>query len=56
MASGNVKAPLSWFTIDHMLGRLQGKLQKSHETRMELHKCAGAINVFRLSIKYLCVL
>ena len=45
MGSGSIRPPgKSGLTFDHILSRLQGKLQKSCETGVELHNLTGAMN------------
>ena len=45
MGSGSVRAAgKSGLTFDHILSRLQGKLQKGRETGVELHNLTGAMN------------
>ena len=45
MGSGSVRpSGKSGLTFDHILSRLQGELQKSRETGVELHNLTGAMN------------
>jgi hypothetical protein len=45
MGSGSVQpSGKSGLTVDHILSRLQGELQKSRETGAELHNLTKAMN------------
>jgi len=45
---GSVRPPSkSGLTFDHILSRLQGELQKSHKTGVELHSLNGSMTEIR---------